>query len=100
MTSLILCKFSFLISAVKLKLGQSFTQFILRFKIGIFKCWSKVQFIYDVHKDGGGVHGDFANSSGWFLGRGIFSLLLGRPQVQKVNLFFPNLQNFLAVFGF
>ena len=38
MTSLILCKFP-LFSTVKLKLGHSLCQFILRFKIGIFECW-------------------------------------------------------------
>ena len=35
-----LCKFSILFSAVKLKLGHNFSQFIYRFKIGTFESWN------------------------------------------------------------
>ena len=40
--SLILCKLPTLFSTVKPKLGHNFSQFIHRFKIGIFECWSWV----------------------------------------------------------
>ena len=36
---LILCKLLILFSTLELKLGHSFSEFIHRFKIGIFECW-------------------------------------------------------------
>ena len=38
--SLLLCKLLILFSTVQLKLGHNFSQFIHRFKIGTFECWS------------------------------------------------------------
>ena len=49
--ALILCKFPFSFLTVKVKLGHRFSQFILRFKSGIFECWSYGSFIYDIYKE-------------------------------------------------
>ena len=40
-SSLILCKLLALYSTLKLELGSKFSQFIHRFEIGIFECYSK-----------------------------------------------------------
>ena len=42
--SLILCKLITLISMEKLKLGYNLSQFIHRFDIAIFECWSQAKF--------------------------------------------------------
>ena len=52
---LFLCEFPILFSIVKLKLGHNFSQFIHRFKIWIFKCWSWSVYtskFFPIHKSG------------------------------------------------
>ena len=49
----LLCEFSILLSTVKLKLGNKFSQLINRLNIGILKCWSGAVYIskfFPIHK--------------------------------------------------
>ena len=52
----LLCEFSILLSTVKLKLGNKFSQLINRLNIGILKCWSGAVYIskfFPIHKRDG-----------------------------------------------